>query len=180
MPVTPIGALTRGLAAGAAGSFTMDRFMTYAMKVLPDLGTPKFEPPEPQQRGESPTATVARRLYEAFMQRGPIGDRRKANLGTFVHYAFGAGWSGLYGLIRESIPGARGPLAGIALGSAVWGLGDYGIVPAFRLGAGFRDTPPRMIAFTYAATWCTASPPGPPTSRAGRGPGRRSRPPRSR
>lgn len=151
MPVTPIGALARGLAAGAAGSFTMDRFLTYGMKFLPDLGSPRFEPPEPQQRNESATETTARRIYEGLLARGPIPEGRRASLASLVHYAFGAGCGGLYGLIRESLPGARGPLAGLALGTAVWGLGDYGIVPAMRLGAGIRATPPGMIAFTWAA-----------------------------
>jgi hypothetical protein len=151
LSVTPLGALVRGAAAGVAASYTMDRFLEGAAKILPDLGTPKFEPPEEAQRHESPTETVARRFYEGMMQRGPLSPERKARLATAVHYWFGLEWASLYALARESIPAVRGPGAGLALGTLVWGLGDYGLVPAFRLGAGFKNTPPGMIAFTWAA-----------------------------
>ncbi len=151
MPVTPIGALGRGLAAGATASYVMDQLLTLGTKVLPDLGQPKFEPPEPEMKDETPTQTIARRFYEGMLQRGPLSPERKAKLATLVHYWFGAEWGAAYGLVRESVPAARGPLAGLALGTLVWGAGDYGLVPAFRLGAGFRNTPPKMIAFTWAA-----------------------------
>lgn len=151
MAVTPMGALLRGAAAGAAASYAMDRFMEGATKVLPDLGKPEFEPPEEAQRNETPTATVARRFYEGMMQRGPLSPERKARYAQLVHYWFGAEWGALYGAARESFPALRGPAAGLALGTVVWGVGDYGLLPAFRLGASMKQTPPGMVAFTWAA-----------------------------
>src|SRR5262245_29557929 len=122
--VSPLGALARGLVAGAAGSLAQSVFHKATRRVRPPSPRGVFEPPEPAQVGEPSTETVARRLVEEMMQRGPLTPRQKRVGGRLVHVGFGAAWGGLYGLLRESLPRRGGGLAGVAFGALVWALGD--------------------------------------------------------
>lgn len=130
--VTPLGAVARGMAAGAIGSKLMDYGMGAASKLAPPPS--EFQPPEQIQNEETPTQTVARRLVEDMAKRGPLSPEAKKRAGTAVHYGFGSGWAVLYALAAETIPGLRSPMGGVLLGTTVWAIGDNGIVPAFRVG----------------------------------------------
>ena len=129
---TPLGALARGMAAGAIGAGVQSlffratrRWMPKPTQVPPELGKP-----EPEARGETSLETVARRTANGLMQRGPIDDRTRSALGTLVHYGFGAAWGGLYGLLRESTR-----VSALGFGALVWMASDNLLLPAFRLSA---------------------------------------------
>ncbi|HUJ28745.1 MAG TPA: hypothetical protein VLW85_22145 [Myxococcales bacterium] len=127
---SPMGALWRGLLAGAAGAAAQSLLFKLKKapeptKVPPDLGKP-----EPEARGESSLETVARRAVEGLAQRGPLDKEAKGRLASAIHYAFGAAWGGLYGLLRESVA-----IPPPAFGALVWLASDNVLLPAFRVAA---------------------------------------------
>jgi hypothetical protein len=75
---------------------------------------------------------------------------RQERLGTVVHFSFGAGCGGIYGLVRWAAPRAGGAAAagGLALGGLV---GDHLLLPAVRLAAWPRLRPLRAHAHGLAA-----------------------------
>jgi hypothetical protein len=127
---TPLGALARGLLAGAAGAGIQSLFFRATAKLTPKpTQLPSGEgKPVDEAHEKSSLDTVARRWVEHLMRRGPIENKQRA--GQLVHYAFGAGWGGLYGLWRESTR-----VSPLLFGALVWMLSDNLILPAFRLAA---------------------------------------------
>ena len=149
--VTPMGALLRGLAAGAAGSAVQSGFFKLAAPITPANAKGVFVPPEDEQKGEMTTETVARRGFEQFAQGSALSKQAKARGGQLVHFGFGAGWGGLYGLARESLPALSGPLGVIAFSTAVWMVSDNAILPAFKLAAPATAYPIKTHAFALGA-----------------------------
>jgi hypothetical protein len=153
--ITPMGALARGLVAGAVGAFAQDVFFRLTGRVRPSSPEQAFTPPEPQQASEASNATVARRFVEGMMARAPLSEEAKARGGRIVHYAFGSAFGGLYGLARESIPALRRGRAGggaaTLFGTAVWAFGDELLLPAFRLSGRPEAYPASVHAYAYAA-----------------------------
>jgi uncharacterized membrane protein YagU involved in acid resistance len=148
--VTPIGALARGMFAGAFGSFVQTLFLRATTPVAPS--TPRVsEPPEDAQREETPTQTVARRWVDDFMQRGPLSHRQKRWAGEVVHYAFGAAWGMDYALVRESVAHGGSVGGAIAFGTVVWVVSDNAILPAFKLSAPPTAYPVKNHAYAWAA-----------------------------
>lgn len=68
-----------------------------------------------------------------------------------IHYAFGAGWSALWGIARESFPALRSPVAGAGFGALVWAISDEVLLPLFRLAPKPPKTPARTHAYFLAA-----------------------------
>lgn len=145
---TPLGALARGLVAGALGSAVQNLF--FKLRPAPAVPRGAFSPPEQAQLEEREAETITRRFVESMMMR-PLSEEGKKAGAAIVHYAFGALWGGLYGLARETIPGAKTPASGLVFGSAVWILGDQIVVPAFRLAGGPSDYPLKTHAYGLAA-----------------------------
>jgi hypothetical protein len=129
---SPLGALARGLAAGAIGAGMQSLFFMATRKWMPKPTKvpPELGKPEPEAKHESNLETVARRTTEGLMQRGPIDAGTKAAAGSIVHYAFGAAWGGLYGLARETMC-----VSPLGFGALVWMASDNLLLPAFRLAA---------------------------------------------
>ena len=157
---TPLGALVRGLAAGAVGSAVQSRFFALTRSLAPHGSSAAFEPPEAAQREERATETVARRFVEGMMKRGPLDAEQKERGATAVHYALGAAFGAAWGLVRESFPDLDRPLGVAGFGAAAWMIGDNLLYPAFRLGAGPRRYPLATHAYALgahlvfaAATW---------------------------
>jgi uncharacterized membrane protein YagU involved in acid resistance len=145
-----LGALARGLVAGAVGSAAQDLFFRVTRTITPPTPREAFSPPEPEQREENATETVARRVVAYFLRR-PLSPRGKARGGVVVHYAFGAALGGAYGLLREAAPALRSPAGVIAFGVGAWVTGDDLILPAFRLAAGPMAYPLKTHAYAIAA-----------------------------
>src|ERR1700687_3380055 len=129
---TPLGALWRGLVAGAIGAGAQSLFFmaTKRWAPRPTELPPGAAKPEPQAQKESGLETVARRFVEGFMQRGPLSPEQKKRLAGAAHHAFGAMWGGLYGLWRESYR-----VSPILFGALVWMASDNFILPLFRVAA---------------------------------------------
>jgi hypothetical protein len=155
--ITPLGALGRGLVAGAIGAAALPLFFKLTARVAPK-SQPAFDPPEREQKSEQPPQTVARRVVEKLMARGPLGQARKETGGQIVQHAFGAAWGGAYGLVRETWPDVPSPLAAAALGLAAYGASSLVILPAFRLAPGPNELTLRhhmyglVMHLYYAAT----------------------------
>lgn len=149
--VSPLGALFRGLVAGAVGSYVQTVFLKRTASLAPPTPKDVFTPPEEEQQGELPTSTVARRTVEGMLRRGPLSPEQKKRGGNLVHYAFGAAWGGLYGLSRESFPSLASPLGSLAWGALVWGASDNLLLPAFKLGAWPNKYPAKMHGYYLAA-----------------------------
>jgi len=141
---TPLGSLCAGIVAGAAGAFTLSVYFKLTKKQAPSPPRGAFEAPEPEQKQEQPTQTVARRTVELLARR-KLNEKERA--GEFVHYAFGAGWGGLYGLLAGTFPRARTLVGGTAFGVLVWAVSDNLILPAFRLSPWPQAVPPRVHAY---------------------------------
>lgn len=127
---SPLGALARGLLAGAAGAGLQSLFFRATRnwtpeptKVRPEeIGRPSHE------QTESGLEALGHRWVEDLMRRGPIGEVEKRRVASVVHYLFGAAWGGLYALARESF---RTPST--VFGAMVWLVSDNLLLPAFRL-----------------------------------------------
>jgi hypothetical protein len=129
---SPLGALARGLVAGAVGAGVQSLFFLATKRWMPKPSEvpPELSKPEPEARGETSLETVARRTTEGLMQRGPLDAGTKQAASSAVHYAFGAAWGGLYGLARETTP-----VSPIGFGAIVWMASDNFLLPLFRLAA---------------------------------------------
>lgn len=148
---TPLGALFRGFAAGLLGSAVQNLFFRATARITPSQPEGVFSPPERQQEEENTTVTVARRLVEDFMQRGPLLNRYKEKAGGLVHYTYGGLWGGAYGLVRETFPALAKPLGVIGFSSGVWMLSDNLLLPAFRLAAWPQRYPMRNHIYAWVA-----------------------------
>jgi hypothetical protein len=120
--LTPLGAVFRGVAAGAVGTLAMDlvwyaryrrgggedRFVDWefsaSTKNWEDAGAP---------------AQVAKRVLEGFLQR-ELPDDAAAMTNNASHWATGLGWGALYGLVAGSAARIPNPAYGVALGAAAF------------------------------------------------------------
>ena len=148
--ISPLRALVGGLVAGAMASFVQNLFFKATARVMPGQPEGAFAPVEPAQHGEMPTHTVARRFVEGLMARDLSPDA-KALGGQVVHYAFGSLWGGLYGILGETFPGLRTPVGMALYGTAVWGIGDNFILPAFQLSGWPTAYPAKNHVYAWTA-----------------------------
>jgi uncharacterized membrane protein YagU involved in acid resistance len=146
---SPLGAFCGGLAAGFVGALAQSLFFAATKKLAPEPSTPVFEPAEPEQAFEMPTQTVARRLQEQLVRRGPL--QHKAAAGQVVHLAFGSAWGGAYGLLAGTLPGAGTLKGGLTFGLLVWLVSDDILLPAFRLSAWPQHYPVKNHVYAIAA-----------------------------
>jgi hypothetical protein len=126
----PLGALARGLVAGAAGAGVQSLFFRATAPVAPRPSQPPATETKPDGQDETNLETLSRRFAEGLMQRGPLEGAAKHRAASATHYLFGAVWGGLYAMWRES---GRAPAT--LFGLAVWMLSDNFILPLFRLSA---------------------------------------------
>jgi hypothetical protein len=170
---TPLGALVRGLMAGAIGAGVRSLFFLATRRWAPEPTRPQpgGAGPEPEAPDETNLQTVARRLTEDMMQRGPVSPERKTRASSAAPYLFGAAWGGLYGLCRESFR-----VSPLGFGAAVWVTGEkerhyalqarlvYGLSTAAAyaflrdLGPVPLSTVPAMLAL-QAWAWMLRTPP---------------------
>ena len=131
--VTPVGAIVRGLVAGAIGTATMDTFLfaryrreggeSSALEWESSAGVTNWE------QAPAP-AHVGKRLVEGVfgIELPPTRARLVNNV---MHWGYGIFNGALYGIVAESLP-ARRIWYGLPFGATVW-AGDYVILPAAKL-----------------------------------------------
>lgn len=125
--LTPLGALTRGLAAGIAGNAAMDVTQTIVYKLRGK------ESGDWQSWDEAPgPAKIGKRVWEGVFQR----EAPEQKIGLFnnvVHYTYGPAWAGLYGLVEASLERPRPLRDGVAFGLFAWVMGSGVLMPAAKL-----------------------------------------------
>ena len=140
---TPLGALLRGLVAGAAGTALMT-----AYQELVQSGESSSDDNEPAsdaerwQQAPAP-AQVAQRILEGVFQQ-KVGTEQIPLLTNVMHWVYGTAQGGLYGLVQETI--RKNPLAtGLGFGASVWIVSYAQLVPM-----GIYEPPWRYPAKTLA------------------------------
>jgi Protein of unknown function (DUF1440) len=137
--VTPLGAIGRGLIAGAAGTLAMD--VVWYVRYRRGGGKKQFlawefssglsswqEAPVPGQ--------VGKRLFEGLFQK-KLPPQRAALVSNIMHWAYGMLNGALYGIAAESLGQPR-TWYGLPFGASVWAV-DYAVLPAAGLYKPMRE-----------------------------------------
>jgi hypothetical protein len=131
--VTPVGAVLRGLIAGAIGTAAMDTLLY--RRYRRGGGTEGFAGWE-SSAGVSnwdaapAPAHVGKRIVEGLFQRQlPAARARLVN--NVVHWVFGMANGAQYGVVAGSLPAVR-VIYGLPFGATVWATG-YVVLPAAGL-----------------------------------------------
>lgn len=127
--LTPLGAVGRGLLAGAIGTGVMT---AYQMAVQKARGGGSSSVP-----GE-----VGKRVIEGVFQR-PTPEGIEDTLTMPVHVLYGTGWGAVYGLVHSSLrPGQL--RHGLVFGTLVWATSLVQL-PAMKLAPPVWQMPPKEI-----------------------------------
>ncbi|HXW43814.1 MAG TPA: hypothetical protein VEL03_03445 [Streptosporangiaceae bacterium] len=127
-PITPLGAVVGGIAAGAAGIVSMDAVRYLRQRREGTEQSPlswEFAPVRSWEDAPDP-GKVAKRVLEGFLQR-EIPDRWAWLISTVMHWGYGSAWGSAYGVLVGSLRKA-GPLYGLPFGALVW-ISGYLVLP---------------------------------------------------
>ena len=131
--MTPVGAIARGLVAGAAGTAAMDTFLFARYRRDGGDSTAKdWESSAGVTSWEDAPAPahVGKRLVEGlFKIELPPSRARLVN--NVMHWAYGILNGAQFGIVAESLPKPR-IRYGLPFGATVW-ASDYVILPAAKL-----------------------------------------------
>ena len=131
--VTPVGAMARGLVAGAVGTAAMDTLLFARYRLTGgDSNAEEWESSAGLTSWEQAPAPaqVGKRLVEGlFGTELPPARARLVN--NLMHWTYGILNGAQYGIVAGSLPQPR-IRYGIAFGATVW-AGDYVILPAAKL-----------------------------------------------
>ena len=131
--MSPLGALVRGVVAGAAGTAAMDLLMYRRYQRAGGaqaLAEWEFSAGlEDWDRAPAP-AHVGRRLVEGLFQveLAPQWARLTSNV---MHWGYGMSWGAQYGIVVGSARSPR-PVYGLVLGPVAFGTG-YVVLPLMKL-----------------------------------------------
>jgi hypothetical protein len=135
---TPLAAVARGLLAGTVGTAAMTTWQELAARLQarqsPDQDDGDAHDASRRESGDesaweqaSAPAQVARRIAE-----GVFDVRVPATLIPVLthatHWAYGIGWGGVYGVLRDSAD-SRGVREGLMFGTGVWTMSYVQLVP---------------------------------------------------
>ena len=128
---TPLGALARGLAAGVVGTVAMTGWQELASRLRSSNGS-SSESSAPQSEREAweqapAPAQVGKRIVEGVFGAS-VSAERIGLLTTVMHWGYGAGWGGVYGLV-QSTRGRRRLRDGLVFGTTVWAMSYAELVP---------------------------------------------------
>jgi hypothetical protein len=135
---TPLGALARGLLAGAVGTAAM----TAAQRIGSRLQASGGDEAPSWENAPAP-AKVAKRILEGVFDR-TVPAARIDVLTQVTHWLYGVAWGGVYGLVQETTLG-RPTRTGLLFGAGVWGASYVALVPM-----GIYEPPWRYPAATVA------------------------------
>ena len=143
--MTPLGAVVRGVLAGAAGTAVMDA-VWYARyrKGGGTSGFPEWETAAGLDSFEAAPAPaqVGRRVAEGLLQRElkPRSARLVTNL---VHWGYGLAWGAAYGIVAGSLRRAR-TTDGMLFGPIVWSTA-YLVLPSTGIYKPIREYDARTL-----------------------------------
>jgi hypothetical protein len=131
--LTPLGAVARGLVAGAAGTAAMDALLF--VRYRRGKGTSHFTDWEFSSGlaswEEAPApAQVGKRLVEGLFER-KLPATRAGLVNNITHWAYGMLGGAQYGIVAGSL-GTPRVRYGLPFGASVWATG-YAILPAANL-----------------------------------------------
>jgi len=126
----PLGAVARGLAAGAAGTAAMTLYQTAVAKIR---GTEASTTP----------AEVGKRVIRGVFHRRFDEDHTGA-LNNAMHWSYGTGWGTAYAL-TEGLADVPVLPRGLAFGTLVWGASLLEL-PAMKLAPPVWEYPPLELA----------------------------------
>jgi len=129
---TPIGALLRGLAAGtvSVAGFDVVNLIHYR-RGGGDAGLLDWELSRGLTWANAPApAQVGRRAVNGIFKI-ELAEHRAPLVNNLVHWSYGIGWVGFFGLVEASRAKPR-LRDGLAFGTFVW-LAGYGILPLAKL-----------------------------------------------
>jgi hypothetical protein len=128
---SPLGALARGVAAGVAGTAAMTAVQTAVALRRGSSLKDTVAPGPPDSWDEAPApAQVGERVLRILFARRPSTERASVMTNT-VHWAYGIGWGGVYGIVQGSL-GTGAAAAGAAFSGVVLGAA-YTVLPAMRI-----------------------------------------------
>jgi len=141
--VTPLGAVMRGIVAGAAGTAVLTAYQAAESKLASSAGGGEEEEGPPSWEDAPEPAKVAKRIIEGVFKREVSVDQIGL-LTNVTHWTYGSVWGAAYGLTRGTWPG-RALSGGLAFGTTVWGS-DYVLLPAMKLYKPVWKYPPGTLA----------------------------------
>jgi len=127
---TPLGAVARGLAAGAAGTAAMTVYQTAVAKLR---GTEASTTP----------AEVGKRVIRGVFHRR-FDEGRTGLLNNAMHWSYGTSWGTVYAL-SDGVAGGPVIPRGLAFGGLVWGASLVEL-PAMKLAPPVWEYPPIELA----------------------------------
>jgi hypothetical protein len=120
--ISPAGALARGLAAGVIATGAMTGYQMLVAR-LRGQGESK---PTAWKDAPAPAQVGKRILTGVFHEQ--VGLDQAHRLTNAMHWSYGIGWGGLFGVLQGTARGRRLP-AGVAFGTAVWAMSYAQLVP---------------------------------------------------
>lgn len=130
--MTPIGALLRGVAAGATGTAAMDAYWYVRYRKGGGTSAPlrwEFTAEKDWDKISAP-GQLGRRLVEGVTQK-PLEPRWASLVNNVMHWGYGLAWGSVYGLIVGSLRRQK-TVYGAPFGTAVW-LTGYAVLPLAKL-----------------------------------------------
>ncbi len=127
---TPLGAVARGLAAGAAGTAAMTVYQTAVAKL----------------RGSEPSTTpaeVGKRVIRGVFHRR-FDENQTGKLNNAMHWGYGTSWGAVYAL-SDGLANVPVVSRGLAFGTLVWGASLIEL-PAMKLAPPVWEYPPLELA----------------------------------
>ena len=130
----PLGAVAKGLVAGAAGTGVMTAYQLAVAKAM-DSGS-SYTPAE-----------VGKCVIEGVLGR-EVPEERMEALNNVVHALYGTSWGPVYGIVQSSLrlPRLR---HGVAFAALVWAASLVEL-PVLRLAPPVWEMPPETVALDFS------------------------------
>ncbi len=120
---TPLGAVARGLIAGAVGTSVMTTYQLLVAKLRNDDSETQ---PKRWRDAPAPAQVGKRILTGVFKENVTLADSRR--LTQVMHWAYGTAWGAALGLLQGTVAASPVP-TGAAFGVGVWGMSYAQLVP---------------------------------------------------
>jgi hypothetical protein len=149
-PMTPLGAVARGLIAGTVGTAAMDAFLYARYRRGGGTTRPaRWEFSEGLSWEDAPApAQVGKRLVEGLFQI-ELPESRAPLVNNVTHWGYGIFGGVQYGIVAGSLR-KRPVIYGLPFGATVWGS-SYVILPAAKLYKPIWDYDRKTLAADLSA-----------------------------
>ncbi|MBA3508566.1 MAG: DUF1440 domain-containing protein [Thermoleophilaceae bacterium] len=127
---TPLGAVGKGLVAGAVGTAAMTAVQTAVAKAR-------------DQEDSTTPAEVAKRIIRGVLQRD-VPEEKTELLNNVMHWGYGTSWGAVYGLVQGTVAGSAFK-HGALFGAGVWSASLVQL-PAMKLAPPVWEYPPAELA----------------------------------